>query len=78
MVLLLKGNVEADAVLRLVVNTMTVLPRAGNVVLMLFHSSFFDGPNIVFNTNFSSIIGRNMELFKKHLFRLIYAMPAVS
>ena len=46
--------------------------------MMLFHWSFFDGPNIVFNTNFSSIIGRNMELFKKHLFRLIYAMPAVS
>ena len=27
---------------------------------------------------FSAIIGRNMELFKKHLLKFVYAMPAVS
>jgi len=26
----------------------------------------------------SAIIGRNMELFKKHLFKFAYAMPAVG
>lgn len=29
-------------------------------------------------SNYSAIIGRNMSLFKVHLFKFIYAMPAVS